>query len=147
MLKGRKDNGIMNRKGGNGYYRKRRGVKRDAENENKKELKHKDNHLDVPVEIEKEVIKNRKIEDAKEKYLKKYLSVSKGPNRSVVKGNPIVGILRKPCKDDYTGVSIGKGQCVLFWMTDTYLCKVVTNDGREAFVDGADIKRMSFVKD
>lgn len=147
MLKGRKNDGIMNRKGGNGYYRKRRGVKRNAESENKKESKYKDNYVDAPVEIEKKVAKNDEVSNAKEKYFKKYLSIVKWPNRSVVKGNPIVGILRRPCKDEYTGVSIGKGQCVLFWMTDTYLCKVVTNDGREAFVDGADIKRMSFIKD
>lgn len=140
----RKNNsGMMNRKGGNGFYRKRRGEKRETKGDDKKDSKYKDNTPEFVERIEKEAKVIAKIADAKEKYVKKYLETIKKPNESIVKGEARVGLLERSCTDSYTGVTIGKGQCVLYWMTDTFKCKVVAEDGRTAFVDGADIRPMS----
>lgn len=140
----RKNNsGIMNRKGGNGFYRKRRGEKRETKGEDKKDSKYKDNTPEFVERIEKHAKETAKLVDAKEKYVNKYLEMMKKPNESTIKGEARVGFLVESCTDDYTGVTIGKGQCVLFWMTDTFKCKVVAGDGRTIFTDGINIRRVS----
>lgn len=140
----RKNNsGMMNRKGGNGFYRKRRGEKRETRGEDKKGSKYKDNTPEFIERIEKHVKEAAKLVDAKEKYVNKYLETMKKPNESTIKGEARVGFLVESCTDSYTGVTIGKGQCVLFWMTDTFKCKVVAGDGRTIFTDGINIRRVS----
>lgn len=140
----RKNNsGMMNRKGGNGFYRKRRGEKREIKGEDKKDSKYKDNTPKFIERIEKHVKEASELVDAKEKYVNKYLETMKKPNESTIKGEARVGFLVESCTDSYTGVTIGKGQCVLFWMTDTFKCKVVAGDGRTIFTDGINIRRVS----
>lgn len=142
----RKNNsGMMNRKGGNGFYRKRRGEKRETKGEDKKDSKYKDNTPEFIERVGKHVKEMVKLVDAKEKYVNKYLETMKKPDESTIKGEARVGFLVKSCTDSYTGVTIGKGQCVLFWMTDTFKCKVVAGDGRTIFTDGANIRRVPFL--
>lgn len=143
MVFKKNNSGMMNRKGGNGFYRKRRGEKRETKGDDKKDSKYKDNAPEFVERATKHIGAAAKFADIKEKYVKKYLETMKKPNESTIKGEARVGLLEESCTDSYTGVTIGKGQCVLYWMTDTFKCKVVAGDGRTAFVDGAIIKPMS----
>ena len=130
-----------------GPYRKRKGTKREENNDIK--LEKKDLKQLALERIEKEVIERARLTAIKDKYVQKCLDSMKVAPEYSKTGDPHVYITKEDMTDQYTGVCIKKGQCVLGWSVkgssfDLTSMHFETMDGRSVLCKFPEIKRISF---
>lgn len=117
----------MNRKGGNGFFRKRRGQKKE-ETENNLTLESKKEDRRVAMSTAER-------EARKQHYVEKYMESVHVHSEYKLCGKSSVGTTNMPLRDKVTGTCIGKGQCVIIYQTNKDCILIKAADGREVITD------------